>query len=282
MVEKDRASRTAEGIAVLRAIESSKPEGERLFYDPYARKMIDAYSYVCSKFVVESGLYEKIWHGAREYVCARERYIDDYLRECLAEGFKQVVILGAGFDMRAFRIEGIEKTRVFEVDHPATQAAKLKKVNKIFKPIPNHVVFVSVDFNEQTLEERLLPSGYEESARTIFIWQGVTMYLTPSGVNNTLKFIAKHSAPGSAVIFDYFFKDELDENRNLLIARKFLKLIGEELNFGINSGQLEPFLESRGFTDVRNAGADDLTRLYYSGTRSRVLPGLAIGSGRVK
>lgn len=78
--------------------------------------------------------------------------------------------------------------------------------------MPGHVTFVPVDFNTQTLSERLLERGYSEQGRTLFIWQGVTVYLTPEGVDSTLTFIANHSGLGSAVIFDYFYTGTLNDS----------------------------------------------------------------------
>src|SRR5262249_10896737 len=143
-----------------------------------------------SGLVLDSGLYARMAPGALEFILAREQYIDDFLKACLSEGLDQVVILGAGFDTRAYRIPGIDKTRVFEVDHPATQEVKLKKLRKVIDPLPSYVTFVSADFNTQTLDERLAASGYDERCKTLFIWQGVTYFLTAEGIDSTLAFIA--------------------------------------------------------------------------------------------
>ena len=203
-MRQKQSSTTAEGMALVRAIESSRPEVKRICYDPIARSLIPGYKFFLSILTIDSGLYGRFFPGAIEFITARERYIDDFLKACLGEGLDQVVILGAGFDTRAYRIEGIEKTRVFEVDHPATQEAKLKRLKKIIDPMPDHVTFVPIDFNAQTLAERLPANGYNEHGKTLFIWQGVTGYLTAEGVDSTLAFIANHSGPGSAVIFDLF------------------------------------------------------------------------------
>lgn len=277
-----RASKTAQGVALLRAIESARPLEKRLVNDPYARKMVNSVNLACSTAWVKAGLYDLSWKGAYEYVIARERYIDDMLRQALQEGFKQIVILGAGFDMRAFRIEGMERVVVFEVDHPATQAAKRDKLRKLFDPIRENIRFVSIDFNEQTLEERLSASGYDEFEKTFFIWQGVTMYLTPQGVDATLKFIAEHSKSGSKVVFDYFTSSLMHRSLSIQFARIFLNMIGESLDFSIEDGQLEAFLNARGFEQVTDANWETLTRLYFTGTGKTVAKGIAIGSGTVK
>lgn len=93
----------------MRAIEASRPEGARICYDPIARSLVNGFSFTMSKLVIDSGLYARLSDGAIEFITARERYIDDFLKACLSEGLDQVVILGAGFDTRAYRIAGIEQ-----------------------------------------------------------------------------------------------------------------------------------------------------------------------------
>ena len=92
-------------MALVRAIESSRPEVKRICYDPIARSLIPGYKFFLSRLTIDSGLYGRFFPGAIEFITARERYIDDFLKACLGEGLDQVVILGAGFDTRAYRIE---------------------------------------------------------------------------------------------------------------------------------------------------------------------------------
>ena len=284
-MKKKQSSTTAEGMALIRAIEAAKPERLRICYDPYARALVPGISFTLSKLVIDSGIYNRIAKGGIEFITARERYIDDFLKTCLGEGLDQVVILGAGFDTRAYRIPGIEKTRVFEVDHPDTQEEKLKRLEKVIDRLPDHVAFVAVDFNTQTLGERLHSSGYSEQGKTLFIWQGVTVYLTAEGVDGTLAFIVGHSGPGSGVIFDYFYSETLrDKSRpEVRMMWRAARVTGEGYLFGIDQGQIEPFLTRRGFRDVHNVEGVDLERLYFTGPNAgRVVPtGVAIASARV-
>jgi methyltransferase (TIGR00027 family) len=284
-MKKKQSSTTAEGMAILRAIEAKRPESKRICYDPIARMLVPDISVFLSKLVIDSGLYERMAPGAVAFITARERYIDDFLKACLNEGLDQVVILGAGFDTRAYRTAGIEKTRVFEIDHPDTQAEKLKRLKKVINPLPGNVTYVPVDFNTQTLAERLLTSGYNEQGKTLFIWQGVTVYLSTEGVDSTLVFIANHSGQGSAVIFDYFYNETLrDTSRpEVKMMQRAARVTGEGYLFGIDQGQIEPFLTRRGFRDIHNTGGVDLKRLYFTGPNAgRVVPeGCDIVSARV-
>lgn len=274
-MSKPRASSTAEGMALLRAIESQKPEDVRICYDPIARSLANGFSFTMSKLVIDSGLYERMAPGAVAFISARERYIDDFLKKCIEEGFEQVVLLGAGYDTRPYRILGIEKTRVFEIDTAATQQAKLAKLKQVIDPIPSYVTYLPVDFNSQSLKECLLSGGYDEKAKTLYIWQGVVVYLTQKGVDRTLAFIANHSGEGSAVIFDYFYTETLrDTSRPEVRAmHKAAKVTREDYLFGIDKGKINQFLRQRGFHEVRNVTSDDLHRLYFHGKNAkRILP----------
>ena len=277
-----QSSTTAEGMALVRAIEASRPEGKRICYDPLARSMINGIKFALSKLTIDSGLYGRFFPGALEFITARERYIDDFLNACLKEGLDQVVILIAGFDTRAYRTPVIGKTRVFEVDFPATQALKLKRLKKVIAPLPDNVNFVSIDFNNQTLDERLPASGYDEQGKTLFIWQGVTPYLAEEAVDSTLEFIAHHSGPGSAVIFDYFTHEAL-HGLEMKKLRPIMRVIGEKIIFGIDEGRIEQFMTQRGFRDVHNADAEELKRLYFTGQNAgrMVSKGVNIVSARV-
>ena len=281
-----KPSRSAEGVAGFRAIETQKPEAERICNDPYARAMIpNGILFSLLKLMIKSGLYERMAPGAIAFICGRERYIDDYLKVCLSEGFDQIVILGAGFDTRAYRISGIEHTRVFEIDQTATQEVKLKRLKKIIDPLPAYVTFVPMDFNTQELGELLQSSGYNEQGKTLFIWQGVTYFLTAEGVDNTLAFIANHSGPGSAVIFDYCYNETIhDTSRGYgKSLRQASRVSGEPYLFGIDQGQVEPFLAERGFCDVLDVPLENIKSKYFTGPNAgRVMAtGLAIVSARV-
>lgn len=274
------------GVAMLRAIEAQRPEAERVCDDAYAHGFVPGgLSSYLSKLVITSGLYERMAPGAVAFVVGRERYIDDFLKARLAEGLDQVVILGAGFDTRAYRIPGVEKTQVFELDQPATQQVKLERLKKMIDPLPAHVTFLPVDFNTQSLGECLQGSGYDEQARTLFIWQGVTYFLTTEGVDSTLAFIANHSGPGSAVIFDYCYNETLRDTSQGYgkQLRRAAELSGEAYMFGIDHGQVEPFLTQRGFRDVCDVPLEQVKSMYFTGPNAgRVIPtGIAIVSASV-
>ncbi|MCJ7739230.1 MAG: SAM-dependent methyltransferase [Anaerolineae bacterium] len=265
---KTRTSTTAQGIAFARALESSRPPGERICYDPLARRLISPAFYLLGKLF--AGYAERKAPGVIGFLVARCRYIDDYLQACLETGLDQLVILGAGLDSRAYRFEQLEgHVRVFEVDHPATQQAKLGKLAKIFGELPEHVTYVPIDFNEEALR-RLLDFGYSPQVKTLFIWEGVTHYLTAEAVDQTLEFVLKNSGSGSSIIFDYVYTSALTaahKRGEIIRMQRAKRYTGEGLVFGIEEGQMAAFLRVRGYTQIRNVTSEDLKRLYFTGAK---------------
>ena len=278
-MRKNQSSLTAAGIAIARGVESEKPEGERICYDPYARRFVPGWLYSTMAFFIRSGYAARRGPGVGEFLIARERYIDDVLQGFLDNGLQQLVILGAGYDSRAYRFDRlIGQVKVFEVDHPATQTDKLAKVRAVFGTIPEHVTYVPVDFDTQTQEERLPESGYDPNLKTLFIWQGVTMYLTARAVDDTLRFSVQRSTPGSAIVFDYIYRlvlDEVQKHGEISNMRRYRSMTGEGLTFGIEEGAVEAFLKKRGFHQVRDMDANGLKQAYFTGRNA----GRKIASG---
>lgn len=270
----------------MRAVESEKPVDERICYDPYARQFVPAWMYHIFGFFIKSGYAERRGPGVNGFLAARDRYIDDVLISFLEEGLKQLVILGAGYDSRPYRFDLSGQVKAFEVDHPTTQADKLKKVQIIFGKVPEHVSYVAIDFNAQTLEERLLASGYDPELKTLFIWQGVSMYLTGEAVDATLNFVARHSGQGSAIVFDYLYQtvlDRIQRQKEVVNMRRYRFMTGEGLIFGISEGTVTTFLNERGFRQVIDVNSDDLKAAYFTGQNAgrAVVGGYGIVIGRV-
>lgn len=273
-----RASRTAEGVAAIRAAETFRPSGERLFTDPYAKhflgpayRIITELSRIAVLRDVLLSLYERRLSGALGSVLCRTCHIDDALRDALRDGAEQVVILGAGFDSRAYRIPEIQRARVFEVDHPDTQVRKRSRLSRRLQPLPSHVVFVPVDFDREKLSDALSAAGYRPDAKSFFIWEGVTGYLTAEAVDATLRFVAS-SAPGSRIVFTYIHQGLLDgsarfEGAASLVA--FVRRAGEPFTFGLDPAQLRAYLAARGLDLVEDVGASEYQARYMTGQGPR-------------
>src|SRR5512136_788710 len=268
-MRRNQTSLTAAGIAVARAIESEKPVEERVCFDPYARRFAPGWLYSITALFVKIGYAEWRGPGVVGFIVARDRYIDDVLQDSLKDGLQQLVILGAGLDSRAYRFDGLkDRVKVFELDHPASQVDKLVRLQAVFGRIPAHVSYVPVDFNTQTLEQRLPDSGYDPNLKTLYIWQGVTMYLTAEAVDDTLRFVVQHSVPGSAIVFDYIYRlvlDGVQKHGEVSNMRRYRSLTGEGLTFGIDEGTVESFLKERGFRQSRDMDAIGLRQAYFVG-----------------
>ncbi|MEO6014611.1 MAG: SAM-dependent methyltransferase [Devosia sp.] len=275
---------TARGVALVRAMEMARPESERISSDPYAASFVNPVSLHGVRLMSALGVLGLIGvEPMLNFAIVRERYVHDLIIAEAKAGLDQIVILGAGFDTRTYRIAEIAAVPVYEVDHPVTQAQKRKALRAVVDPLPANVKFVGVDFETDDLGVQLAAAGYREEKRTLFVWQGVTMYLTSDGIDRTLAFVAQHSASGSVVVFDYFVAADISSGEARTI-RFFTGMMGEAVTFSIDSGKIGPFLESRGFTDVRNAGPAEMARPYLTGPNAKrpMANGVAVVSARVK
>jgi methyltransferase (TIGR00027 family) len=189
--------------------------------------------------------------GIYEYVCARTNVIDAVFLSALDDHFAQVVLLGAGFDTRALRFADRNLgTTIFELDVPATQKPKLQIYCKNKFVIPPWLVFASIDFNRERITDVLHKAGYQDGQQTLFIWEGVSMYLSAEAVNSTLTFIQSCAAPGSQVVFDYLYASVLRQENRYYGEQEIYRLVfrsGEGWTFGLEEGEAEPFLAARGF-----------------------------------
>lgn len=259
-------------MALFRALESQLPPGKRLFYDPLAKlylsptlRFISAMSKMALVNRVVSGIIDRKWTGARTSGVARTRLIDEAVCKALEGGARQVVILGAGFDSRAYRIPGIDRATIFEVDHPATSELKLKLTRNALGSVPGNVRFVQTDFNQQALTTVLENAGYSASLQTVFVWEGVSNYLTSEAVDSTL-LLCSRAAPKSQLVFTYIDERILADPQSFYGAEKIVKLlsdVGEKWTFGIDPQQLESYLKQRGLTLERDLSASQYREQYF-------------------
>jgi methyltransferase (TIGR00027 family) len=254
---------TAVYAAANRAVESEKPAGERICYDPLAKKFIGLFAYW--RFKGMQILRQGRGYTLQTYVLYRCRHIDEYLHVRLESGVTQVAILGAGWDSRAYRGDLMDRgIRTFEVDHPATQAEKIRRVRRLFRTVPPHIVYVPLDFLGGSLDA-LLAHGFDPSSRTLFVCEGLTYYLNAAAVDVMLEWIHSHAAERSAVILDYKFPPETPRNTRRASRRTTgfaPKRSGEWITYGMRKDQVEGLLAGKGFVRIRNVPAEDLPNLY--------------------
>jgi len=213
--------------------------------------------------------------GMPEYVLARTRIFDAAFESALNEGWSQIVLLGAGFDTRTLRfVEHDRRTRVFELDMPTTQEAKRDLYRRKHVPLPDELIFVPIDFATQDIGGTLRAAGYRDGESTLFLWEGVTMYLAEAAVLNTLDFVSRSSAPGSELVFDYVRADVVLGTSKLYGDRRAAKTVadtGEAWTFGLEGGEAETLLAEHGFETRAHYRAVDLEQLYFTAADGSVL-----------
>lgn len=266
-------------MALFRALELTEGPARRLFEDRFATafltprfRLVVSLSRVPLVGTLVRRYIDRRWPGARTSAVARTRFIDDAVEAGLNEGIAQVVILGAGFDARAYRIAAMSSVPVFEVDHPSTSAAKRVVVEATLGAMPPLVRFIAVDFNAGSWQSALTSSGYDPYQRTLFLWEGVTNYLTEDAVDRTLRWCAS-AAAGSKVLFTYIHSRVLDEPQAFEGTERLFATLGaanECWTFGLDPSCLPSFLAQRGLRLEADVGASEYRARYFGRAADRM------------
>ena len=155
--------------------------------------------------------------------------------------------LGAGFDCRAYRLRALGRLVVFEVDHPSTAAVKRERMRRLLGELPAHVRFVDADLDRDRLVDALGRTRFDPSRAALFVWEGVTNYLTAPAVDATLRFVGDR--PEATVVFTYVDARALDGSRTFEDAAAILgsvRRLGEPWTFGLEPAELGDYLAARG------------------------------------
>lgn len=270
-MRKEKPSRTAQYMALFRALETTRPQGYRLFGDPYAINFLDRRFKQVIKLsrlpvirnMVQQIIYRKI-PGALSSGIARTKYIDDRLQYTLHKGVRQVIILGAGFDTRSLRLGFLRNIPVIEIDHPNTAAIKLNVLKNCLGRLPENTRYLQVDFNEQRLEDLISWNNIDVSIPTTIIWEGVTNYLTAEAVSSTFRFIERFTG-GSYVIFTYVHQLVLDHPGTFYGAEKLLHdldQLEERWTFGFRPEALKDYLNRYQLALLEDKGAKEYRQKY--------------------
>ena len=208
-------------------------------------------------------------------VIMRSRYVEDEVDEAVAKGVCQYVILGAGLDSFAYRRLDLAKVlRIFEVDHPATQAWKRTRLHGAGVKLPPNLSVVPVDFEKESLIDNLLRNGYREDAPGFFSWLGVTMYLSPEAIFGTLGAIAA-LARGTEILFEYnASKESLDAETQKILAvvMAVAAARGEPMRSFFEPARLAKQVRELGFAEVSDFGPDEALACYFTGRAGRLRP----------
>ncbi len=222
---------------------------------------------IFTRLVAPSGIYE--------YVIARTKYIDDLYNQALLEGFDQILIFGAGFDTRALRFQReTGKTQVFELDISITQLAKIGQYHERKLTIPDNLTFISIDFDKDSLAAKLDHAGFKKEVKSLFILEGLTMYLKPESVNETFQCLCAYAGKNSWVIFDYVDASVLSNESNAYGAKSILKTVsraGEGWKFGIEPEQINTFLNGLGLRLIDHQSAKDLEYRFFTDSEGKVI-----------
>ena len=270
-MKPDQASKTAEYMALFRALESAKPPRRRLFLDPYARRFLHPSLLSVAQLArfpllrgIPPWLIDTLWPGARTSAVARTRWIDDLLLRSIADGVQQVVILGAGFDCRAYRLPALAHLPVLEVDHPDTLRLKRERLQQLLGERPTPVKYVALDFNQKSLDEALVRSRFHGEMRTFFLWEGVTNYLRAEAVDATFCSL-RRLADSSLIVFTYVDKSVLEPDVEFAGRRSLqraLRRAGEGWTFGLVPDEVGLYLKKRGFRLLEDVDSLTYRRQY--------------------
>ncbi len=206
--------------------------------------------------------------GIHEYVLARTKVMDAMFLEALDDVFPQTVLLGAGYDTRAIRFaDRNQGTKIIELDVPATLEAKINVLKQKKISLPSELVFAPINFDRDEIGNVLAKAGFQTLQHTLFLWEGVTMYLSAQAVDKTLEFIRSSSAAGSKVVFDYIYAAVI-RKENCYYGEKdaydTVARAGEGWTFGLEEDQIESFLSERGFELTAHYTSADLERLFLT------------------
>jgi methyltransferase (TIGR00027 family) len=258
-------SRTALAAALYRATHQIVDRG-RVFTDPLAIRVLGMDADELHRYADASPR----GHRMRAFIAARTRFAEDALQDAFARGARQLVVLGAGLDTYAYRGLLRDKLRIFEVDHPATQAWKRERLAAAGIAIPSTLTFAPIDFEHESLEDGLASACFDPKAATFFLWLGVVPYLTQAAIDSTLGFIAS-LAGGADVVFDYSNpSDSLNPEQRAVRAETASRVaaLGEAWISQFDTDALHARLATLGFWAIEDLSPNRIAQRYFGLERS--------------
>ena len=228
---------------------------------------ISAVRKLFAKVVAPKGIYE--------YVIARTKYIDGVFQRAVAEQVDQILIFGAGFDTRAIRFqERLGNSRVFELDVPVTQQAKIGQYRQRQVAIPANLTFIAIDFDQEDLSAKLEEAKFGKNRRSLFILEGLVMYLQPESVDETFRVIQEYAGKGSWVVFDTIYASVLRKEGSYYGETGIEQTVSkadEQWQFGIENGHVKQFLATYDMQLIDQKDAKDLENTYFTNDQGQVV-----------
>ena len=275
---------TAQGVAKQRLIETIAGPEKSVINDPYA-----------DKFVIGSGVIKLMGHrlnvwlssklapGFHEHLISRTRFIDDLIEKSAKEGIEQYVILGAGYDSRANRLNLTPSLKIFEVDQPEVSDIKLSKLPKDLPNLEN-ISYVNVDFSYQSLSEQLLAAGFDQTKSTIITLEGVSQYITKEAVSSTIRELSLITKDAKSIFFLSYVDELLNKDpaacfgkgypnpsKKANLIQTLSAKVGEPWISFYRDEEIESILAENGYSMKENVTLEDLNSLYFSPV-GRALP----------
>lgn len=270
-------SRTAEMTCLSRASSALETDSHYKSDDYIAPLLLPGFIKPLLHISLARKLFSRIVapKGIYEYVIARTKYIDAVFEQALAEQFDQILIFGAGFDTRALRFQGkTQNTQIFELDVPVTQQAKIRQYQKRHLVVPSNITFISIDFDKEPLLMKLDEAGFRKQQRSLFVLEGLLMYLQSESVHATLETIRDYAGKRSWVVFDYVYASVLRNEGIYYGESEIVKTVssaGEQWHFGIERGMIEQFLTAYELKLINQRDARDLEKAYFSDMDGKVV-----------
>ncbi|HXZ61707.1 MAG TPA: SAM-dependent methyltransferase [Acidimicrobiales bacterium] len=267
-----RPSRTACQNALFRALESRRPAGQRVADDTLAADFLTPEFRLVAELARVPALrrsteayIDRRWPCARGGVVARTRLLDDTVTAEASRAW-QVLILGAGFDSRPYRLPALRDMEVFEVDHPDTQALKRRVLGRRGRALPRSVHLVPVDFGRDDTAQVLESAGFRTGVPTLVLWEGTTNYLHAEVVDETFWLLASSIGPGSPVLFTYVHAGVLDGTVGFEggpTTMRAVRKVGEPMTFGFDPSDVPGYLGDHGFDLEWDVEVSELGRRGY-------------------
>jgi methyltransferase (TIGR00027 family) len=268
---------TAQGVAKQRLIETIAGADKRVINDPYADSFVIGSGFIkLMGHKLNAWLSEKLAPGFHEHLIARTKFIDELIQKSAVNGTEQYVILGAGYDSRAHRLELPSSLKIFEVDQPEVSDNKLAKLPKEL-PNSDNVTYVNIDFSYQSLTEQLIVAGFDQKKSAIFTLEGVSQYITKEAVSSTIKELASLTRDTNSIFFMSYVDELLDKNpeacfgegypnpaKKASLIKGLSAKVGEPWISFYNGAEIEDLLSQNGYSIEENVTLEDLNSLYFS------------------
>lgn len=245
-------------------IDHAAPDHLAIIFLPFVAKFLLRFRFLRNN--IRAKLDRKL-PGLHEFVVARTLFFDELFKNSISNSIRQVVILGAGYDTRAYRFESAtEEIAVFEIDNPETQKRKVKCLKAAGISVPEYVKWIPADLNVRSIREILITAGFDRQAETLFMLEGLSYYLELSSFEKLLKNLSEMGT-NSIIAFDYLATVEVSQLDKIYGAREFYNMMSnnhpdEQLRFTYGDNELEEILKSLNMRFIEQLKNDEIEQLY--------------------